>query len=199
MIMMGLEEEFNFPRLDETRLLAKRLNMIFDGKVDILQGPDATYSNLIKKPLMDYRFMVYGMHGVLDYQPNGILEPALLLTQTGNPEGQDGFLTMSEIMNLKFDADCCALTACQTGAGKHLKGEGVMCLGRAFQFAGTRSVLMSLWVVAEESSILLTERFFYHVKSGKSHLEALRMARMDVRQEGYEHPFYWAAFILIGE
>ena len=74
-----------------------------------------------------------------------------------------------------------------------------MGMGRAFQYAGARSVLMSLWSVAEDSTILLTDKFFAYLKQGKDKLEALRLARADVRAAGYEHPFYWAPFILVGE
>lgn len=74
-----------------------------------------------------------------------------------------------------------------------------MHMGRAFQYAGARSVLISLWRVAEDSTTFSTERFFAHPKEGKGPLDALRLARTVVRKAGYEHPFYWAPFILIGE
>lgn len=74
-----------------------------------------------------------------------------------------------------------------------------MGMGRAFQYAGAKTVLMSLWSVAEQSTTLLIERFFTHVHEGKGKLEALRLARADVRKAGYEHPFFWAPFILVGE
>jgi CHAT domain-containing protein len=74
-----------------------------------------------------------------------------------------------------------------------------MSMGRAFQYAGARSVLMSLWSVAESPSIKLTESFFQHLKDGKSKLQALQMARSEIRNSGYDHPFFWAAFILVGE
>ncbi|MBI3801552.1 MAG: CHAT domain-containing protein, partial [Deltaproteobacteria bacterium] len=74
-----------------------------------------------------------------------------------------------------------------------------MGMGRAFQYAGAKTVLMSLWSVAEKSTTLLTEHFFSHLKEGKDKLEALRLARADVRKAGYEHPFFWAPFILVGE
>lgn len=115
------------------------------------------------------------------------------------PKDQDGFLRMTEVMALKLNADVVALTACQTGLGRHVKGEGTMGMGRAFQYAGARSVLMSLWKVSEQSSVKLTERFFAHVKEGKPKLEALNLARREIRAEGWDHPFFWAPFILVGE
>ena len=126
---------------------------------------------------------------------------------------KNGFLTMTEVMDLKFNADVAALTACNTGIGKNLTGEGVMGMGRAFQYAGAMSVLMSLWSVLmslwsvlmslwsveDESTNLLTERFFACLKAGKDKLDALRLARSDIRKAGYQHPFFWAPFILVGE
>jgi CHAT domain-containing protein len=83
--------------------------------------------------------------------------------------------------------------------GKNLAGEGVIGMGRAFQYAGAKAVFMSLWSVSVDSTTLLTERFFAHLKEGKGSLDALRLARADVRKAGYEHPYYWAPFILVGE
>ena len=102
-------------------------------------------------------------------------------------------------MEFKLAAELVVLTACNTGLGKHLVGEGVMGLGRAFQYAGAQSVLMSLWSVEDASTNLLTERFFTYLRQGQDKLKALQQARIDLRQAGYEHPFFWAPFILVGE
>ena len=72
-------------------------------------------------------------------------------------------------------------------------------LGRAFQYAGARSVLMSLWSVAENSSVMLVESFFRHIREGKNKLDALKLARREIRNSGFDHPFFWAPFILVGE
>jgi len=102
-------------------------------------------------------------------------------------------------MSLNLGSDVAALTACETGMGRQLSGEGVMGMGRAFQYAGSKSVLVSLWSVAEKSTIKLAERFFFYQKQGKDRLTSLRLARDDVRKAGYRHPFFWSPFILIGE
>ncbi len=73
-----------------------------------------------------------------------------------------------------------------------------MGMGRAFQYAGARSVLVSLWSVAEASTTHLVERFFSHLKNGADKVSALRQAREDVIRAGYRHPFFWSPFILIG-
>jgi CHAT domain-containing protein len=74
-----------------------------------------------------------------------------------------------------------------------------MGMGRAFQYAGAKSVLMSLWSVSETASVNLVENFFKYLKEGKSKLEALRLARDAIRKAGYDHPFFWAPFILVGK
>jgi CHAT domain-containing protein len=106
---------------------------------------------------------------------------------------------MTDVMGLKMNANIVALIACQTGLGKELSGEGVMSMGRAFQYAGARSVLMSLWSVAEKSSVQLVENFFRNLKDRKGKLEVLKTAREEIRKGGFDHPFFWASFILVGE
>ncbi len=124
-------------------------------------------------------------------------EPLLILSLV--PPGTDGFLRANEVMGLRLNAYTVVLGACQTGLGRQMPGEGTMGMGRSFQYAGAQSVLMSMWSVAEKSSVDLVKNFFKYVASGKGKLEALRLARADVRRDGYDHPFFWAPFILFGE
>jgi CHAT domain-containing protein len=74
-----------------------------------------------------------------------------------------------------------------------------MSMGRAFQSAGAKSVAMSLWSVSEKASVMLMEAFFKKLKEGQAKLDAWTAARQELRQAGLEHPFFWAAFILVGE
>ena len=104
------------------------------------------------------------------------------MTLLDQPKGQDGFLRLSEVMGLKLNCDIAALTACQTGLGRHISGEGTMGMGRAFQYAGAKSVLMSLWSVSETASVNLVESFFKHLKEGKNKLESLKLARDEIRK-----------------
>jgi len=201
-LMRTVEEVsgLRFDRLEMTGRLADILEETFKGEgVDTLIGLDASYAKLGKKDLSQYRYLVFATHGILDNHISGIREPALVLSQVDNPKERDGFLTLSEVMSLNLGSDVSALTACETGMGRQLSGEGVMGMGRAFQYAGSKSVLVSLWSVAEESTIKLAEQFFFYQKQGKDRLTSLRLARDDVRKAGYKHPFFWAPFILIGE
>ena len=191
-----------FGRLNATRQLGDKLRSIYGGSIEVLQGLDADEPNLRSRPLDQYSYQVFATHGILDNQIPYIQEPALMLSQVGvNPQfpEEDGFLTMSEVMGLRLQARLVALIACNTGVGRWQTGEGIMSMGRAFQYAGAESVLMSLWSFEDESTNLLTERLFVHLNQGKDHIGALRMARADLRHAGYEHPFFWAPFILVGE
>jgi CHAT domain-containing protein len=148
-----------------------------------------------------HRYLLFATHGLLDAELPYVLEPALALTLVGasaRDPAADGFLTLTEVMSLDLPAELAVLSACQTGLGRRLSGEGVMGMGRAFQYAGTRQVLMSLWSVDEAATVYFTERLFTHLKDGAAVPQALAQARADLRAAGWSHPFYWAGFILVG-
>lgn len=193
----GDESASVFPRLDRTSELARVLSREFADKADALVGARASERELRARDLGRYRYLVFATHGLLSDAVPGVREPALVLGQLGNGKGEDGYLTMSEVLSLRLDAEVAALTACQTGLGRMATGEGVMGLGRAFQQAGARHVLMSLWSVSEDSTTELAARFFKKLKSGLTPRRALREARAELRREGWEHPYYWAPFILV--
>ena len=193
------KNEMVFPRLEGTRDLGDALKKMEPVKTEEYRDIQASKTILFEKPLDRYNSMVFATHGYFGKDLPGIMEPVLVLTLVNQPQGKDGFLRLSEVMGLKLNADMVALTACQTGLGKHISGEGTMGMGRAFQYAGAKSVLMSLWSVSEKASVDLVGNFFRHLKEGKNKLEALKLARDEIRKNGYDHPFYWAPFILVGE
>ncbi|MBM4285607.1 MAG: CHAT domain-containing protein [Deltaproteobacteria bacterium] len=90
------------------------------------------------------------------------------------------------------------LSACLTGRGRVMEGEGVVNFARAFQHAGARSVVVSLWPVASQETVEYMALFYRHVKEGKPRAEALSLARRAIKAK-YPQPFFWAAFILHGE
>ena len=191
---------FKFKRLAQTEVLADNLQKIYGSNCLSLTGIKANKSDFLSKiaPKIDqYGSVVFATHGVMSTHIPGLMEPFLALSMV--PPGTDGFLKMSDILSLRMHADVVALTACQSGLGKELSGEGVMSMGRAFQYAGAKSVLMSLWEVEEKSAVTLAENFFRYRKEGKTKLESLKLARDDIRNAGYKHPFFWSAFILVGE
>ncbi|MBI5571374.1 MAG: CHAT domain-containing protein [Desulfomonile tiedjei] len=188
------------PRLPETSKLAEDLERLYGKNITVYSGlkaaKDVVFAELAPGPAQ-YSDVVFATHGIYGMQLPGIMEPALALSLV--PVGTDGFLRMTEVMSLEVKSDTVVLTACETAVGEQVSGEGVMSMGRAFQYAGARDVLMTLWSVAESASVELVERFFKHRKEGKGDAEALSLARRDIRSHGYEHPFFWAPFVLLGE
>jgi CHAT domain-containing protein len=190
------------PRLDETGRLAARLEHEFAGaEVYTRESASlATFFDAVARRMDRFGKILFATHAILGGQFAGLREPALLLSNV--PAGTDSWLRMRNIAGLKMNAEVVVLLACQTGLGRIISGEGTMGMGRAFQLAGARSVLMSLWMVEESASVRLAGAFFEHLAEGRSKIEALRMAREELRKAkdgAYDHPFFWAGFILAGE
>ncbi len=199
--LMALQREagLKWERLPLTSRLADTARLLYGKRAEVYEGFRARKDMIFHDSLEQYAAVIMATHGYYGTDLPGIQEPMLALTMVDLPKGEDGYLRMTEVMNLHLNADIVALTACQTALGERLAGEGVLNLGRAFQYAGAKSVLMSVWSVAEDSSVKLVESFLRHLKAGKQKSEALQLARRDIRKDGYEHPFYWAAFVLAGE
>ncbi len=148
------------------------------------------------------RYVHFACHGLINERFP--LNSALALTIRERPQaGQDnGLLQAWEIMEkVRLDADLVTLSACDSGLGKEVGGEGLVGLTRAFQYAGARSVLASLWSVPDESTAELMKHFYGYLKAGKSKDEALRAAQIAAIRGGgtAAHPLRWAAFQLHGD
>lgn len=144
----------------------------------------------------------FACHGLLDERFP--LNSALVLTLPGQKaEGRDnGLLQAWEIFeSVRLDADLVTLSACDTALGREMAGEGLVGLTRAFQYAGARSVVATLWGVSDLSTARFMESFYGHLRAGKTKDEALRAAQIDQirKKTGASHPFHWAAFQLTGD
>ena len=163
-------------------------------------GPEATEERA-KSIGQDTRYVHFACHGLLDERFP--LNSSLALTIPENlGEGQEnGLLQAWEIFDgMRLDADLVTLSACDSGLGQEMGGEGLLGLTRAFQYAGARSVLASLWSVSDASAAELMKCFYGHLRQGKSKDEALRSAQAELlRDRDLAHPYYWAAFQLTGD
>jgi len=190
----------NYKRLEFSGKEVQLISSYFKkGTAEIFVREEATEEDVkqelkLKKP----EYLHFATHGLID-EKNPDLS-SLVLTQDNDPE-EDGFLQATEIFNLKLNADMVVLSACQTGLGKLVRGEGMVGLTRAFMYAGTPSVLVSLWSVSDISTATLMGEFYKNlIKNKLSKTEALRRAQLTLMiDEKYSHPFYWAPFVLIGD
>ena len=132
-------------------------------------------------------------HGLLDENTGGY-QSALALAPKG---GDSGFLTTTEIQDLKLSADLVVLSACDTGRGK-ISGDGILGLARAFLTAGTPTLMVSLWSIADASTAYLMDHFYQRLQQGESKGQSLRGAMLETLQK-YPAPGEWAAFTLLGE
>ena len=179
-------------------------------------GSQATEEN-VKALGADVRIVHLAAHGLAD--PITPLDSFIALSVTNDPERENGLLQAWEIYErVRLDADLVVLSACQTAFGPETDGEGLISLSRAFQVAGARTVVASLWSVADESTAELMIRFYQHLRGdqdtpGKTTDEALRAAQLEfiqgpvtftdteghVARRDFSSPYYWAAFQVIGD
>ncbi len=147
--------------------------------------------------LKNYSYLHFATHGIVD-ESNPALSRIFLHTDAGSEEGN---LFAAEIYNLELNANLVTLSACQTGLGKIIKGEGVIGLSRALVYAGAKNIMVSFWSVADESTATLMKDFYRHLleKPSQHFSEHLREAKLKlIKQDKYAAPYYWAPFILIG-
>jgi CHAT domain-containing protein/Tfp pilus assembly protein PilF len=134
-------------------------------------------------------------HGVYD-ERNPLFSALLLAPDSTNETGR---LEAHKIFGLRLHASLVMLSACETGLAKITGGDEVIGLARGFIFAGTPSLIASLWTVDDLATAITVKRFYRYLKSGASKAEALRQAQRFVRDHHNPHPAYWASFGLTGD
>ncbi|MBK7136411.1 MAG: CHAT domain-containing protein [Rhodocyclales bacterium] len=194
------------PRLPETADEAAAVNKVLGGKGQLFLRSRASESQVYETNLIGTRYLMFSTHGLLGGDFSSLGQPALAMSLVNNPEGIDGFLTMSEVLGLRLDADVTVLSACNTaGEPENARGgEGFAGLTRSFMYAGTRSLVVSHWPVGSRATVALMTEFFRELAAGRSKPLALANARRKVRQmvqQGVQlaHPFFWAPFVLVGD
>jgi tetratricopeptide (TPR) repeat protein len=189
------------PRLPFTRQEAERILAAAPAGAN-LKALDfrANRATATRAELGRYRYLHFATHGLLDSERPGLSALVLsLVDERGAP--QDGFLRAHEIYNLNLPAELVVLSACQTGLGKEIKGEGLVGLTRGFMYAGAARVMVSLWNVNDKATSELMAKFYQKMlKEGQRPAAALRSAQVEMwRQRQWQSPYFWAAFVLQGE
>jgi CHAT domain-containing protein len=142
----------------------------------------------------------FAVHGLLD--DRFPLNSALALTPgpEGSGPGDDGLLHAWEVVErLRLSADLVTLSACETGVGDDVAGEGILGLARAFQYAGARSLLVAQWTVADRSTADLMVEFYRRLEHGETKAVALAGAQHELAQGELGHPYHWAGFRILGD
>jgi CHAT domain-containing protein/uncharacterized protein HemY len=199
-----------FVELPETEDEAKEIKSILaapDQSHPLQLREAASRSNILRynkeNKLGGYRYLVFACHGVIPGEMDPVTQPALVLSHPDPSTKGEGFLTMADVFGLQLNADLVTLSACNTGRGKTRRGEGVIGLTRAFMYAGTPAISVTLWSVESKSARVLSTGFYENLKSGKSRAESLRTSKLRmIRSEAgeyYHHPFFWAPVVVFGD
>jgi CHAT domain-containing protein/tetratricopeptide (TPR) repeat protein len=187
-------------RLPGARAEARALAELWGTDAHIYVGAAATEQRLRELPVRP-RYLHFACHALLDRRFP--LDSALALAAPAHPgNGDNGLLQAWEIFErLRLDTDLVTLSACETGLGRDAGGEGLIGLTRAFQFAGARSILASLWAVSDGTTAELMERFYALLRAGRPKDLALQEAQRELLHSrgGAAHPVHWAAFTLSGD
>ena len=184
--------------LPASRAEVMGLKTLYPGASRVFMGAEASEENA-KAVGPDPSLIHFATHGLAD--ESSPLESTLALTlPRAQSAGENGLLQAWEIFEqLRIDADLVTLSACGTARGQELSGEGILGLTRAFQHAGARTVLASLWEVSDASTADLMRHFYRHLSAGVPQSEALRRAQVALlRKPATAAPYYWAAFTLAG-
>lgn len=160
----------------------------------------ANRNTAMSSELGQYRIIHFSTHGLLDSRHPELSGLVLsLVDEDGHAE--EGFFRLNEIYNLHLNADLVVLSACQTGLGKEVRGEGLMGLVRGFMYAGSPRVVASLWQVDDAATAELMKRFYRGMFQEKlPPSAALRAAQIEMlKRRHWQAPYYWSAFVLQGE
>jgi len=194
---------WQFDSLPSTEVEARQIQSIYSG-VDLITRNDAT-ETAIKNVMPQYQILHFSTHGFVDSTFGAFSGLALALSKEAV---DDGRLMGYEIIDSGLDCDLVTMSACETGQGRIVEGEGVLGLPRLFLGAGAKSVLMSLWKVHDRFAADFMPKFYRgYLIDKKSKSEALGLAKRQVldakikpgQKVYYQHPFYWATFTLFGD
>jgi CHAT domain-containing protein/Tfp pilus assembly protein PilF len=161
-------------------------------------GFDASYDWITDPKISQYRYVHLATHGFFDNDT-----PALssIILSSFDAQGRDrkAYLRFPDLFNLNLPTELVVLSACETGLGSDVPGEGLVGMTRGLMYAGALRVAVSLWSVDDKATSDLMQDFYKNLwQSQKSHAAALREAQLKLWKQN-KSPYYWAAFTLQGE
>ncbi|MDP9024414.1 MAG: CHAT domain-containing protein [Candidatus Eremiobacteraeota bacterium] len=157
------------------------------------------YSNAGK--LERYQYLLFATHAALPNQIVGLDDPAIILA---HPERgvENSFLRIADVLGLSLNADFVSLSACDTGVEISPSADGISGLTRAFLYAGTPAISVTLWAVDDDAAPQITPPFFAAMRKGASPAAALRLAKLKMlasSQARFRHPYAWAPSVIFGD
>jgi CHAT domain-containing protein len=190
------------PQLPHAEEEAKRIAGLYHTAAHVGAEPTEGW---LRQHIGEAKIVHLATHGFLNpYSPqsSGVLLAVPARQPTDGQYDDDGTLQAWEVWNLKLKADLVVLSACETGRGGKVDGEGLVGLTRALQFAGARSIVASQWKVSDESTAALMTAFHKRLLAGADRDEALRQAMAEIaadKTHPWQDPYHWAPFLLVGE
>ncbi len=188
-------------RLEFTRTEAEKILALVP-ETQRLQALDfnASRTTATDPNLAQYQIIHLATHGLLD-PINPELSGIVLSLYDQQGKSQDGFLRLHDIFNLNLPAELVVLSACETGLGKEVKGEGLVGLTRGFMYAGSRRVVVSLWSVNDRATSEVMAKFYQKMLQERQNpVSALRAAQLEMwKSQQWQAPYYWAAFTIQGD
>lgn len=198
----GLRDtDIGLKRLPGTRQEAEQiLSLVPPAERRVALDFAASRETAMRPEMGEYRYLHFATHGFLNSlhpELSGIV--LTLFDEQGNP--LDGYLRLHDVFKMRLAADVVVLSACQTGLGKNVRGEGLVGLTRGFMYAGAPRVVVSLWSVSDVATAELMGHFYRGMIVDKLRpAKALQAAQISLlKEKRFRHPFYWAGFTLQGE
>lgn len=189
----------NYERNDLSPLLyntkeAQQIARFFNGK--IFTGDKASIKNF-NAEINNYNLLHFATHASANDE-----FPDYSYLAFSNKNKQSNLLYVKDLYNYTINTDLVTLSACQTGIGKLQKGEGMLSLARAFNYAGATAIVTTLWKIDDQSTSEIMVEFYKNLKKGLSKKDALRHAKLKYLKSNKDqilrHPYYWSGIILTG-
>jgi CHAT domain-containing protein len=189
-----------YERLDGTKQEAAEISaLVPESQKSVKLDFDASYKNATSPELSQYRLVHFATHGIFDAERP---ERSGVVFSVVNKQGelQRSLLSTPEVFKLQLSSDLIVLSGCSTALGKQIKGEGLIGLTGGLMYAGSKSVLSSLWIVSDDGTAsLMTNLYNNMLKKGLSPAAALRSAQLEMwNSQEFQAPYYWAAFAIQG-
>ena len=193
----GSNTRTGFEKLVHSKPEVMAINRLLGG--ELLIDEMATEANFKRQATKSRIIHISSHANVNDVNP--MYSRIVLAVDSDRESQEDGFLEVAELFNMDLSAEMVVLSACETGIGKLYRGEGIVSLAQGFFFAGTQSIITTLWRVNDASTYKIMATFYEQLKNGQPKDAALRQSKLtylDNSDQLHQHPFYWSGIIPIG-